>query len=136
MQSMHEQQIKQLREELDKERAATGILKRMFLAEPEDSEKMDEDNKIIEGLWENNEAISGQQEVMMTNNNELQKAKEVIDDLNRKVVSLRSTIDAKNVELLNLQTAFGQYYAEIEAKEHLERELLLQEKNLLDYPSD
>ncbi|GKD28413.1 hypothetical protein Tco_1239191 [Tanacetum coccineum] len=70
-----------------------------------------------------NQAISGQQEVMMTNNNELQKAKEVIDDLNRKVVSLRSTIDAKNVELLNLQTAFGQYYAEIEAKEHLEREL-------------
>ncbi|GKB08744.1 hypothetical protein Tco_0837056 [Tanacetum coccineum] len=36
----------------------------------------------------------------MTNNNELQNAKEVIDDLNRKV-----------------------YYAEIEAKEHLEREL-------------
>nr|GEU64323.1 hypothetical protein [Tanacetum cinerariifolium] len=74
---MHEQQIKQLREELDKERATTGILKRMFLAEPEDSKKMDEDSKIIEGLWENNEilkahirhlkkylnqAISGQQE--------------------------------------------------------------------------
>ena len=27
-----------------------------------------------------------------------------------------STIDAKNTELLNLQTALGQYYAEIEAK--------------------
>ncbi|GKB78647.1 hypothetical protein Tco_0945542, partial [Tanacetum coccineum] len=59
----------------------------------EDSE-MDEDNKIIKGLRENNEvlkaqirhlkkslnqAISGQQEVKMTNNNELEKAKEVID---------------------------------------------------------
>lgn len=92
---------------------------------------MDEDSKIIEGLRENNEvlraqirhlekslnqAIAGQEEVKMTNNNELQKSKEVIDDLNKKVTSLRSTVDAKNVELLNLQTALGQYYAEIEAK--------------------
>ncbi|GJS96379.1 hypothetical protein Tco_0803347 [Tanacetum coccineum] len=45
-------------------------------------------------------SVGGSREVKMTNNNELQNAKEVIDDLNRKV-----------------------YYAEIEAKEHLEREL-------------
>ena len=92
---------------------------------------MDEDSKIIEGLRENNEvlraqirhlekslnqAIAGQEEVKTTNNHELQKAKEVIDDLNKKVASLRSTVDAKNVELLNLQTALGQYYADLEAK--------------------
>lgn len=92
---------------------------------------MDEDSKIIEGLRENNEflkaqirylekslnqAIAGQEEVKMTNSNEIHKSKELIDDLNKKVASLRSTVDAKNVELLNLQTALGQYYAEIEAK--------------------
>jgi hypothetical protein len=27
-----------------------------------------------------------------------------------------STIESKNVELLNLQTALGQYFAEVEAK--------------------
>ncbi|KAI8032853.1 Golgin candidate 3 [Camellia lanceoleosa] len=59
----------------------------------------------------------------MINNNELQKYKEIIDDLNRKLTSCMSTIDAKNVELLNLQTALGSYYAELEAKEHLEGDL-------------
>lgn len=102
-----------------------------FVQESEDSEKMDEDSKIIEGLRENNEvlkaqirhlekslnqAIVGQEEVKLTNNIELQKSKEIIDDLNKKVASLRSVVDVKNVELLNLQTALGQYYAEIEAK--------------------
>lgn len=92
---------------------------------------MDEDSKIIEGLRENNEmlkaqirhlekslnqAIAGQEEVKLTNNIELQKSKETIDDLNKKVASLKSIVDVKNVELLNLQTALGQYYAEIEAK--------------------
>lgn len=92
---------------------------------------MDEDNKIIEELQEKNEyqkqqmlhlqkalkqAIASQDEVKMANNNELQKYREIIDDLNRKLTSCISMIDAKNVELLNLQTALGQYYAEIEAK--------------------
>lgn len=92
---------------------------------------MDEDSKIIEELRENNEyqraqilhlekalkqAIAGQDEVRLTNNNELQKSKEIIDDLNKRLRNLTSIIDAKNVELLNLQTALGQYYAEIEAK--------------------
>lgn len=92
---------------------------------------MDEDNKIIEELREKNEyqkqqmlhlqkalkqAIASQDEVKIVNNNELQKHREIIDDLNRKLTSCISTIDAKNVELLNLQTALGQYYAEIEAK--------------------
>lgn len=92
---------------------------------------MDEDSKIIEELRESNEyqraqiarfekalklAMAGQEEAKMTNNNELQKSKEIIDDLNKKLANCMRTIDAKNVELLNLQTALGQYYAEIEAK--------------------
>lgn len=92
---------------------------------------MDEDSKIIEELRENNEyqraqilhlekalkqAVANQEEVKMNNNSEIQKSKELIDDLNRKLANCMWTIDAKNVELLNLQTALGQYYAEIEAK--------------------
>ena len=92
---------------------------------------MDEDSKIIEELRGINEqqrvqisrmenalkqAISRQEEVKLSNNSELMKAKEVIDDLNRKLSNCYNTIDAKNVEVLNLQTALGQYYAEIEAK--------------------
>ncbi len=92
---------------------------------------MDEDSKIIEQLRENNEyqraqilhlekdlklAIANQEEIKTSNNNEILKSKEIIDDLNRKLANCMTTIDAKNVELLNLQTALGQYYAEIEAK--------------------
>ncbi|XP_071691103.1 golgin candidate 4-like [Rutidosis leptorrhynchoides] len=134
-----EKDLKETSREKDKALQQLSRLKQHLLEkESEDSEKMDEDSKIIEGLRENNEilraqirhlekslnqAIAGQEEVKMMNNNELQKSKEVIDDLNKKVANLRSTVDAKNVELLNLQTALGQYYAEIEAKEHLVREL-------------
>lgn len=92
---------------------------------------MDEDSKIIEELREKNEyqraqilhlekalkqAVASQEEVKMFNYNELQRSKEMINDLNKKLASCLSTIDAKNIELLNLQTALGQYYAEIEAK--------------------
>lgn len=92
---------------------------------------MDEDSKIIEELRENNEyqraqilhlekalrqAVANQEEFKISNNNEIQKSKELIDDLNRKLANCMQTIDSKNVELLNLQTALGQYYAEIEAK--------------------
>ncbi|XP_024996164.1 golgin candidate 4 isoform X3 [Cynara cardunculus var. scolymus] len=134
-----EKDLKETSRERDKALQQLNRLKQHLLEkESEDSEKMDEDSKIIEGLRENNEnlraqirhleksldrALAGQEEVKMTNNNELQKSKEIIDDLSKKVASLRSLVDAKNVELLNLQTALGQYYAEIEAKEHLEREL-------------
>lgn len=92
---------------------------------------MDEDSKIIEELRENNEyqkaqilhlekalkqAIASQEEFRVTNNNEIQKSKEMIEELNKKLANCMSTIDSKNVELLNLQTALGQYFAEIEAK--------------------
>ena len=92
---------------------------------------MDEDRKIIEQLQETNEyqraqilrlekalkqAIASQEEIKMSNSSEILKSKEIIDDLNKKLANCISIIDAKNVELLNLQTALGQYYAEIEAK--------------------
>lgn len=92
---------------------------------------MDEDSRVIEELRQNNEyqrgqilhlekalnqAIAAQKEVEMYSNNELHKSKEIIEDLNRKLANYMSIIDSKNVELLNLQTALGQYYAEIESK--------------------
>ncbi|WOG90516.1 hypothetical protein DCAR_0209760 [Daucus carota subsp. sativus] len=106
--------------------------------ESEESEKMDEDSKIIEELRGHNEylraqilqmekalkqAIASQEEVHFKYNEELKKSKEINDDLNKKLSSFRNTLNAKNDELLNLQTALGQYYAEIEAKEDLEEKL-------------
>ncbi|MBA0805170.1 hypothetical protein Gohar_004710 [Gossypium harknessii] len=136
-----EKDLKETCHERDKALQELNRLKQHLLEkESEESEKMDEDGKIIEELRESNEyqraqiarlekalklAMAGQEEAKMTNNNELQKSKEIIDDLNKKLANCMRTIDAKNVELLNLQTALGQYYAEIEAKEHLERNLAL-----------
>lgn len=92
---------------------------------------MDEDSKIIEELRENNEyqraqilhlenvlkqTLAKQEEFKMMNHSEIQKSKETIDGLNNKLANCMRTIEAKNVELLNLQTALGQYFAEIEAK--------------------
>ncbi|GLT60638.1 hypothetical protein SLA2020_333960 [Shorea laevis] len=118
----------------------TRLKQHLLEKESEESEKMDEDNKIIEELRESTEyqraqiahlekalkqAITSQEELKMMNNNEIQKSKEIIDDLNKKLANCMRTIDVRNVELLNLQTALGQYYAEMEAKEHLERDLAL-----------
>jgi len=92
---------------------------------------MDEDSKIIEELRDSNtylraqvshlertlkQALANQEELKMANNSEILKSREAINDLNKKLTNCMSTIDAKNIELLNLQTALGQYYAEIEAK--------------------
>ncbi|KAL6126246.1 hypothetical protein ACLB2K_074297 [Fragaria x ananassa] len=139
--SLHkiDSELKVARQERDKALQELKRLKQHLLEkESEESEKMDEDSKIIEELRQANEhlkaqilhlekalkkAIASQEDVKMINNNELQKSKELIDDLNKRLESCMSTIDAKNIELLNLQTALGQYYAEIEAKEHLEGDL-------------
>lgn len=136
-----EKDLEDARHERDKALQELTRLKQHLLEkESEESEKMDEDSKIIEELRENTEyqraqiahlekalklAMANQEEVKMMNNNEIHKSKEIIDDLNNKLANCIRTIDAKNVELLNLQTALGQYYAEIEAKEHLERDLAL-----------
>ncbi|XP_057780383.1 golgin candidate 4-like [Salvia miltiorrhiza] len=134
-----ENDLKEARLQKDKALQELNRLKQHLLEkESEESEKMDEDSKIIEELRGINEqqkvqishlekalkqAISRHEEVKMSNNSELVKAKETIDELNRKLTSCFSTIDAKNMEVLNLQTALGQYYAEIEAKERLAEEL-------------
>lgn len=132
-------EIKETQRERDKAlQELTRLKQHLLQKESEESEKMDEDSKVIEELRETNEhqrarivylekalkqAVANQEEVKMIGNNEVQKLKEVVDDLNKKLAKCMSTIDAKNVELLNLQTALGQYYAEIEAKEHLEGDL-------------
>ncbi|GAB4861665.1 hypothetical protein Ancab_036917 [Ancistrocladus abbreviatus] len=134
-----EEDLKETHRQRDKALQELARLKQHLLdKESEESEKMDEDGKIIEELRQDVEyqkgkianleralkqAYAGQEEVKRTNNSELQKSKEIIDDLKEKLVGCMRTIDAKNVELLNLQTALGQYYAEIEAKEHLEGDL-------------
>ncbi|XP_045799048.1 golgin candidate 3-like isoform X1 [Trifolium pratense] len=131
--------LKKTQQEKDKAVQELTRLKQHLLGkENEESEKMDEDTKIIEELWDSNnylkaqishlertlkQATSDQEKLKMVNNGEILKSREVIDDLNKKLTNCISTIDAKNIELINLQTALGQYYAEIEAKEHVEGEL-------------
>ncbi|XP_022959209.1 golgin candidate 3-like isoform X2 [Cucurbita moschata] len=131
--------LKEMQQERDKAVHELSRLKQHLLEkESEESEKMDEDSRIIEELRHDNEyqrgqilhlekalnqAIATQKELEMYGKNELQKSKEIIEELNRKLANYMSIIDSKNVELLNLQTALGQYYAEIEAKEHLESDL-------------
>ncbi|XP_044502757.1 golgin candidate 4-like isoform X2 [Mangifera indica] len=133
--------LKETRCERDKALQELARLKQHLLQkEIEESEKMDEDSKIIEELRKINEyqrtqisnlerapkqAVAIQEDAKMMNNNEILKSKEIIEDLSRKLANCMRTLDAKNVELLNLQTALGQYFAEIEAKGHLEHELSL-----------
>ncbi|KAL3829700.1 hypothetical protein ACJIZ3_018502 [Penstemon smallii] len=141
-----EKDLKETLRERDKALQGLNRLKQHLLEkESEESEKMDEDSKIIEELRETNEhqrvqisrlekalkqAIGNQEEIRMSNNNELKNAKETINELNRKLTSYASTIDAKNMEVLNLQTALGQYYAEIEARERLGEELSVAKEEL------
>ncbi|KAG9157951.1 hypothetical protein Leryth_000114 [Lithospermum erythrorhizon] len=135
-----EKDVATMRLERDKAVQQLNRLKQHLLEkESEDSEKMDQDSKLIEELREINDhqraqimnleravkqAIANHEETKGLNTNEVQKSKETINELTRKVSSCMSTIEAKNVEILNLQTALGQYYAEIEAKEQLGEELL------------
>lgn len=92
---------------------------------------MDEDSKMIEELRANCEhqrahilqlenalklEISKGEDIKKLKSDELQRSNEIINDLRQKVADCMSLLDSKNVELLNLQTALGQYYAESEAK--------------------
>ncbi|XP_030457283.1 golgin candidate 3-like [Syzygium oleosum] len=136
-----ENDLKETRKERDKALRELSRLKQHLLdKESEESEKMDEDRKVIEELRETNatlktqiirlekalnQAIANQDELRMNSSNETQKQKEIIEDLNKKIANYMSIVDGKNMELLNLQTALGQYYAEIEAKERLARDLAL-----------
>lgn len=131
--------LKKTQQERDKAvQELTRLKQHLLEKENEESEKMDEDTKVIEELRDSNnylraqishleraleQATSDQEKLKSANNSEILTSREVIDDLNKKLTNCISTIDAKNIELINLQTALGQYYAEIEAKEHLEEEL-------------
>ncbi|KAH7658242.1 GRIP domain-containing protein [Dioscorea alata] len=125
--------------ERDKASQELARLKQHLLEqEIEESNKMDEDNKIIEELRSNSEyqrtqilqlemalkqEMAKRVEINRSKSEELHKLNELIHALKEKVATCMNTIDAKNVELLNLQTALGQYYAETEAKERLGRDL-------------
>ncbi|XP_023639487.1 golgin candidate 4 isoform X1 [Capsella rubella] len=134
-----EMELEETRIEKDKARQELKRLKQHLLEkETEESEKMDEDSRLIEELRHTNEyqrsqilglekaltqAMANGEEIKSSNDHEIRKSKGIIEDLNLKLANCLRTIDSKNVELVNLQTALGQYYAEIEAKEHFEREL-------------
>jgi len=98
---------------------------------------MDEDSRLIDELRQTNEyqrsqilglekalrqTMANQEEIKSSSDLEIRKSKGIIEDLNQKLANCLRTIDSKNVELLNLQTALGQYYAEIEAKVCISRE--------------
>ncbi|ANM65127.1 GRIP-related ARF-binding domain-containing protein 1 [Arabidopsis thaliana] len=142
-----EMDLKETQRERDKARQELKRLKQHLLEkETEESEKMDEDSRLIEELRQTNEyqrsqishlekslkqAISNQEDNRLSNDNQIRKLKDTVDDLNQKLTNCLRTIESKNVELLNLQTALGQYYAEIEAKEHFERELAMAKDELM-----
>ncbi|KAG1346505.1 putative Golgin candidate 4 [Cocos nucifera] len=132
--------LKDTCKERDKALQQLARLKQHLLEkELEDSDKMDEDSKIIEELRANCEyqrahilqleralkqEISKKEEIKRIKSDELHKSYEIINDLKQKLSNCMSTVESKDLELLNLQTALGQYYAESEAKvahEGLER---------------
>ncbi|XP_066352177.1 golgin candidate 4-like isoform X2 [Miscanthus floridulus] len=111
----------------------------------EDQEKMDEDSKLIEELrvvCEQQRAhimqleralkveMAKQEENKKIVSEEYQRSNEQIEDLKYKLASCMSALESKNVELLNLQTALGQYYAESEAKERLGGDLAVAREEL------
>ncbi|KAI4338388.1 hypothetical protein MLD38_023453 [Melastoma candidum] len=136
-----EMDLKEARQERNKVLRQLSRLKQHLLdKESEESEKMDEDRRIIEELREKTahqnsqilllenaleQAKASQDQLKMLNSSDALKHKETVDVLNRKLANSASLVEAKNLEILNLQTALGQYYAEIEAKERLERDLAL-----------
>ncbi|KAK4738850.1 hypothetical protein R3W88_002547 [Solanum pinnatisectum] len=141
-----ENELKEARRGRDKAQQELKRLKQHLLEkEMEESEKMDEDSKIIEELRQNNEyqraqilqlekalqqVIASQEDVKTLNYNELRKSKDTIDELNKRLANCLNTMEAQNIEVLNLQTALGQYYAEIEAKERLGEELVMTKEEL------
>lgn len=60
--------------------------------------------------------MSKKEEIKALREEEIQKSNELINNLRQKLSSCMSSLESKNTELVNLQTALGQYYAESEAK--------------------
>ncbi|TVU06274.1 hypothetical protein EJB05_49477 [Eragrostis curvula] len=132
--------------ERDKAVQDLGRLKQHLLDKDlEDQEKMDEDSKLIEELRAICEQqrthiiqldralkteMAKQEESKKIINQEHQRSSEQIEDLKYKLASCMSALESKNVELLNLQTALGQYYAESEAKDRLGGDLAIAREEL------
>ncbi|XBI00450.1 hypothetical protein VPH35_129473 [Triticum aestivum] len=106
----------------------------------EDQEKMAEDSKVIEELrviCEQQRAhivqleralkveMTKQEESKKTINDEHSRSNEQIEDLQYKLANCMNALESKDQELLNLQSALGQYYAESEAKERLGDDLAM-----------
>lgn len=141
-----EKELKGAYQERDKALQELKRLKQHLLdKELEESDKMDEDSRVIEELRENcnyqrakilqlekalKQAVEGEEAIKKIHSEELRKSKETINELEQKFASCIRTVDAKNSELSNLQTALGQYYAESEAKERLERDLVFAREEL------
>ncbi|XP_020573362.1 golgin candidate 4-like [Phalaenopsis equestris] len=134
-----EETLKEACKERDRALQELSRLKQHLLdKELEDEDKMDEDCKLIEELKTLTDYQRSQisqlensllqermktEELMKLKSDEIHQSNETNNELKQKLANFMSIIDAKNVELQNLQTALGQYYAEIEAKERLGREL-------------
>jgi len=132
----------------DRDRALQNLsrLKQHLLDKDlEDQEKMDEDSKVIEEL----RAICEQQrahivqleralKAEMANqetskkilNDEHLRSNEQIEDLKYKLANCMNALESKDLELLNLQTALGQYYAESEAKDRIGGDLAMAKEEL------
>ncbi|XP_038987103.1 golgin candidate 4-like isoform X2 [Phoenix dactylifera] len=133
--------LKDTCKERDKALQELARLKQHLLGkELEDSDRMDEDSKIIEELRANCEyqrahilqlekalkqERAKKEEIGQIKSDELHKSNEIINDLKQKLANCMSTVQSKDLELLNLQTALGQYYAESEANERLGRDLAM-----------
>ncbi|KQJ98079.1 hypothetical protein BRADI_3g34800v3 [Brachypodium distachyon] len=111
----------------------------------EDQEKMDEDSKVIEELrafCEQQRAhivqleralkveMAKQEDSKKIINEEHLRSNEQLEDLKYKLANCMNALESKNLELLNLQTALGQYYAESEAKERLGGDLAMAREEL------
>ncbi|XP_024534611.1 golgin candidate 4-like [Selaginella moellendorffii] len=126
---------------LEKDKALNNLnrLKQHLLdKENADSEKMDRDSEqiaILEGKFSATcarviqleqalaQALSSQTDTSKRLNEDLQASKVEIESLKSKLVNSYSVLEARNKEIANLQVALGQYYAETDAKERLQREL-------------
>ncbi|XP_051187074.1 golgin candidate 3 isoform X2 [Lolium perenne] len=111
----------------------------------EDQEKMDEDSKVIEELRVICEQQRGhivqleralkiemakQEESKKIINDEHLRSNEQIEDLKYKLANCMNALESKDVELVNLQTALGQYYAESEAKDRIGGDLAMAKEEL------
>ncbi|KAH7298906.1 hypothetical protein KP509_25G063900 [Ceratopteris richardii] len=120
---------------------------RQHLLEKEqaDSEKMEQDSKLIAELEEKAnasmvqamqleqnlaQALQKQADMSQKFSEQLEASNQQIIVLKRKLAACMSASESKDSELLNLQAALGQYYAECEAKDRLHTELSSARKEL------